>query len=110
MFIGLQAFLREYLMRPITLEDIDDFLFDDLELPDFLVKQLRQMPVVEQGGMTGMTRTDIRDLFKRHKGKDEINRALELLFKKGYIQREFQQTDGRPVQIFLRCASATKAT
>lgn len=40
----------------VTLEDIDEFLFDDLELPDFLAKQLRRIPVVEQGGMTGMTR------------------------------------------------------
>ncbi len=40
----------------VSLEEIDEFLFDDLELPDFLAKQLRQMPVVEQGGMTGMTR------------------------------------------------------
>jgi len=40
----------------VSLEEIDEFLFDDLELPDFLVKQLRRMPVVEQGGMTGITR------------------------------------------------------
>lgn len=40
----------------VSLDDIDDFLFDDLELPDFLAKQLRQIPVVEQGGMTGVTR------------------------------------------------------
>jgi uncharacterized protein len=40
----------------VTLEDIDDFLFDDLELPDFLVKQLRQIPVLEKAGMTGISR------------------------------------------------------
>ncbi len=40
----------------VTLDDIDAFLFDDLELPDFLVKQLRQIPVPERGGMTGISR------------------------------------------------------
>lgn len=40
----------------VTLEDIDEFLFEDLELPEFLAKQLRRMPVVEQGGMAGITR------------------------------------------------------
>lgn len=40
----------------VTLDDIDDFLFDDLELPDFLVKQLRQIPIPDRGGMTGIAR------------------------------------------------------
>jgi sporulation protein YhbH len=40
----------------VTLDDIDAFLFDDLELPDFLVKQLRQIPVPDRGGMTGISR------------------------------------------------------
>lgn len=40
----------------VTLDDIDEFLFEDLELPDFLVKQLRQIPVVDEGGMAGVTR------------------------------------------------------
>lgn len=31
MFVGLQAFLREYLMRPITLEDIDEAEFIERE-------------------------------------------------------------------------------
>jgi len=40
----------------VTLDDIDEFLFDDLELPDFLVRQLRQVPVIDKGGMTGISR------------------------------------------------------
>lgn len=40
----------------VTLDDIDAFLFDDLELPDFLVKQLRQIPIPDRGGMTGISR------------------------------------------------------
>lgn len=40
----------------VTLEEIDEFLFDDLELPDFLVKQLRQIPVLDRAGMTGISR------------------------------------------------------
>jgi uncharacterized protein len=40
----------------VTLDDIDAFLFDDLELPDFLIKQLRQIPIIDRAGMAGMTR------------------------------------------------------
>ena len=31
MFVGLQAFIREYLMHPITLEDIDEAEFTERE-------------------------------------------------------------------------------
>lgn len=40
----------------VTLDDIDAFLFEDLELPGFLVKQLRQIPILDRAGMTGKTR------------------------------------------------------
>jgi len=59
----------------VSLEDIDNFLFDDLELPDFLVKQLRQIPVVDQGGMAGITRYgNMARLHRRGTVKTRIRR------------------------------------
>ncbi len=40
----------------VDLEDIREFLFRDLELPDMLRKQLRVQPVEEKGGLIGVTR------------------------------------------------------
>lgn len=40
----------------VDLDTIRDFLFNDLELPDILRKQLRVLPVEEKGGLVGITR------------------------------------------------------
>lgn len=40
----------------VTTADLDEFLFEDLELPDLITRKLRQVPVVDQGGMTGICR------------------------------------------------------
>lgn len=40
----------------VTLDELDHFLFRDLELPDFVVKQLRCIPIVDTGGRTGAVR------------------------------------------------------
>ena len=46
----------------------------------------------------GLSRTDIRDLFGRHKGADRINGALGLLLKLGRAGKEDVPTGGRPVE------------
>jgi hypothetical protein len=62
-------------------------------------------------GSQGMTRTDIRDLFKRHKGAEQINRVLVKLLDYGSIRREPCETAGRTAERwFASHASATKAT
>jgi hypothetical protein len=45
-----------------------------------------------------LTRTQISDLFKRHKSADEINAALLLLEKSGKAKRTITETGGRPVE------------
>ncbi len=62
-------------------------------------------------GNAGMTRTGIRDLFRRHKGAEQINAVLGRLLEGGYVRCEREQTDGRPAERwFVTYASATEAT
>lgn len=49
-------------------------------------------------GDEGLSRTEIRDLFGRHKSADRINQALGLLLKLGRAAKEQQQTGGRPTE------------
>ncbi len=56
---------------------------------------------IEAAGEDGMTRTEIRDHFKRHKNADRINQALGLLLKAGRVRRRKKDTGGRPVEIWL---------
>ena len=44
----------------------------------------------------GLTRTEIRNLFNRHKDADEIGRALKLLEEREQARCEKQTTRGRP--------------
>jgi len=46
----------------------------------------------------GMTRTDIRELFKGHRDSAQIARALGVLLRHNLAWRETQQTGGRPVE------------
>ena len=43
-------------------------------------------------------RTEIRDLFGRHKGAERINHALGELLKLGRVERIVEQTGGRPTE------------
>jgi hypothetical protein len=49
-------------------------------------------------GAGGLTRTEIRDLFKRHQGADRINTALGELLRLGRVRRQTEQTGGRPTE------------
>lgn len=44
----------------------------------------------------GMSRTEVRDLFKRHQSKARLDGALALLEKSGKARRETAETTGRP--------------
>ena len=57
----------------------------------------------------GMTRTDIRDHFKRHKSKDHIDRALTALAQLGRVSCVEEKTPGRSTQRWV-ATKATKAT
>jgi hypothetical protein len=54
------------------------------------------MEALRAAGDDGLSRTDIRDLFGRHKGADRINAALAELLKLGRVRKEDVPTGGRP--------------
>ncbi len=56
---------------------------------------------LEAAGAAGMSRTEIRDLFKRHKNSERIDQALALLLKAGRVRREQRDTGGRPVEVWF---------
>ena len=58
---------------------------------------------------TGMSRTDIRNLFNRHESGERIEQALDLLDKRGQVRRERRNTGGRPEDIWY-AGGATEAT
>lgn len=58
---------------------------------DELLERLRETP-------TGLTRTEIRDHFQRHKSAREINRALDLLVQSGRVRVDRTPTKGRPAE------------
>lgn len=70
-------------------------------------------PVVDEllralrGREIGLTKTEIRDLFGRHKRGDEIDRALGVLLERGLADYEMEQTGGRSAERWY--ATATKA-
>jgi hypothetical protein len=66
---------------------------------------------LKEVGVTGMTRTEIRDLFKRHATSSQIDRALESLANAGRAESRKQVTGGRPTERwFARTLTARKAT
>jgi hypothetical protein len=58
----------------------------------------RILDALRAAGKDGLTRTEIRNLFGRHKSRDEIDRALALLSSMGRIRREYEPTGGRPTE------------
>jgi hypothetical protein len=59
---------------------------------DTILEALRKNPA-------GLTRAEIySDLFGRHKSKDEIKAALELLQRAGKAHAETEETGGRPIE------------
>jgi hypothetical protein len=53
-------------------------------------------------GETGMTRTEIRDLFNRHRSTIQISRALDMLFEHGKARLAMRSdTGGRPAEAWV---------
>lgn len=74
-------------------EDSARFIFGDAlgdQTADAILEALRSRP-------EGMTRTDLRDLFRRNKTATEIGRALTALAQHGLVRCEMERdTGGRP--------------
>lgn len=56
---------------------------------------------LKAAGDDGLTRTKIRDLFKRHQASERVTRALTILGEAGYVRREERETGGRPVIVWF---------
>jgi hypothetical protein len=58
----------------------------------------RILDALRAAGKDGLTRKQIRDIFQRHKSKEEIDRALALLSSMGRVRRESEPTGGRSAE------------
>jgi len=90
---------REHLEAALALWDYAEesarYIFGDATgdpVADAILQALRN------AGDSGLTRTEIRDLFKRHQGAERINAALGELLRLGRVRRETEQTGGRPTE------------
>jgi hypothetical protein len=102
------AFIRkEHLLAALAVwrysADSARFIFGDAvgnETADEIRRQLRNRP-------DGMTRTEIRDLFKRNKKVMEINLALDVLQEHGMarVVREGPESAGRPPERWYALAT-----
>ena len=54
-------------------------------------------------GENGMTRTEIRDLFKRNESADRIGAALTMLAKRKLATSQSRDTSGRPTEVWRAC-------
>ena len=90
---------REHLEAALALWDYAEesagYIFGDATgdpVADAILQALRN------AGDSGLSRTEIRDLFKRHQGAERINAALGELLRLGRVRRETEQTGGRPTE------------
>jgi hypothetical protein len=72
------------------------------DVADAILEALRRAPA-------GLTRTEISDLFCRHKTAAQINTALGFLTKYGHARREYQPTGGAPIERWHCDGSAKNA-
>jgi len=76
-------------------EESARYIFGDATgdpVADAIIEALRA------AGERGMSRTEIRDLFKRHRSADRINGALALLLRAGRVRCAAEDTGGRPTE------------
>ncbi len=86
-------------------EDSARFIFGSAlgnPIADRLLDALRASP-------DGLTRTDIRNLFKRHAKEHQITEALVLLESQGLASGEAMATGGRPVETWRAILTPTKS-
>jgi hypothetical protein len=58
------------------------------------------LEALRAAGDEGLSRSEIRDLFARHKTADRINGALHLLLKLRRVRRVSVPTGGRPIEMW----------
>jgi hypothetical protein len=70
-------------------------------LADDILRALRQ------SAHSGMTRTEISNLFGRHRTTDQVGAALQLLKTKGRIRSGSKRTNGRPSEVWVAVGGAS---
>ena len=73
------------------------FIFGDA-LGDPVADEI--LRAVRAAGKDGMTRTGIRDLFKRNCSAERLGAALDLLASRNLARRRSQETGGRPSEVW----------
>jgi hypothetical protein len=95
----------EHLKAGLALWDYCDrsarFIFGDA-IGDRTADEI--LDALQGAGDMGMTREEIRDLFRRHKSAAEIVRALAVLQDAGRARSESQPTAGRPAEKWFAVA------
>lgn len=88
----------EHLMAALALWDYCEAstrgIFGDAlgnTVADEILRALRDAP-------RGLTRTEIRDVFGRNRGSEEVGRALALLLEQGLAKPHKEETGGRPAE------------
>jgi hypothetical protein len=80
------------------------FIFGDRlgdPVADEIMRSLR-------GTLDGLTRTELLNLFGRHKSSSEINRALTSLSEQGLVCCQMDRTEGRTAERWLAISRAAK--
>lgn len=63
----------------------------------------RILAALAQAGPTGLSRTELRDHFGRHKDRKSLQRSLIALQETGLAQMRSEPTSGRPVERWHSC-------
>lgn len=83
------------------------YIFGD-SLGDPVADEL--LAALRRAGDSGLSRTDIRDMFKRHQRAERVQAGLDLLASRGLAAKSEERTGGRPSEIWIAATKATKAT
>ena len=101
------SILKDHLLAALALweyaENSASYIFGNAlgdPVADELLALIRNSP-------EGVTRTNIRDHFKRNKSKEQIERALEIIRHKNLVRVQIEQTGGRPVERWFSIQSTT---
>src|SRR5262249_48299237 len=79
------------------------YIFGDA-LGDPLADQILAM--LRRAGEEGMSRNAIREAFARHRGSDDLGRALGVLEENGLARSQQEETGGRPAERWFVAAKA----
>jgi hypothetical protein len=85
-------------------EDSAAFIFGDAlgnQVADEILKALRSAP-------EGLTRSELRNHFGRHRSSEEIGVALNILTEKGAVENREETTSGRPAERWFAIAGGAR--